>query len=83
MILGGDAIVSELGWVVPIVALIGVIGQWGVGAFYAGRMDERVHGLGREIRDIKIDQRGFEEKLSNHEGRIAHIEGRKGVEYGG
>ena len=74
--------IQELGWMVPIVAIVGVIGQWGIGAFYAGRMDERVHSQGREIRDVKISLGRQSERLDNHEGRIAHIEGRKGIPLG-
>ena len=64
-------------WIVPIgVALVGIVGQWGIGAFYAGRMDERVHLRGDEIRDEKIAQGRAAERLDNHEGRISHLEGR-------
>jgi hypothetical protein len=81
MIQASDAL-QQLNWVVPIVAIVGVVGQWGIGAFYAGRMDERVHGQGREIRDLKIEHAKHDVKLDNHEGRIAHIEGRRGIPLG-
>jgi hypothetical protein len=79
--MAGD-VMQQLDWVVPIVAIVGVVGQWGIGAFYAGRMDERVHSQGREIRDLKIEHAKHDVRLTNHEGRIAHIEGRRGIPLG-
>ena len=75
--------VSDLNWIVPIAALVGILGQWGVGAFYAGRMDERVRGQGFEIRELKDSKREADAKLVNHEGRISHLEGERGIPHGG
>lgn len=75
--------ISDLNWIVPIAAVLGIVGQWGVGAFYAGRMDERVRGQGFEIRDLKDKQRETDSTLVEHEGRISHIEGQKGFPRGG
>ena len=75
--------ISDLGWVVPVVAILGVLGQWMIGAFYAGRMDERVRGQGIEIRDLKKKTSKHDDTLVDHERRIAHWEGRKGISLGG
>jgi hypothetical protein len=72
----------DLSPAVPVAAILGIVGQWGIGAFYAGRMDERLRGHGYEIRDLKDKTKDHDTQLGNHERRISHIEGRKGIPLG-
>jgi hypothetical protein len=57
-----------LQWILAAVAVIGVLGQWGVGAYWAGRMAQRTETNSEEIADLKL-------KVSDHETRISHLEG--------
>ena len=53
--------------------------QWTIVAFAAGRLNQRVDDQGREIKELRGVQGQHSGQLTNHERRISHIEGSKGI----
>lgn len=54
-----------------------------VAAFVYGQLTQRQKDQGRELREVKDEQLEHRAQLLDHEGRISHIEGRKGMPHGG
>ncbi len=67
-------------WLEAILISLGVIGQWGVGAYYAGKLTQRVTEHGHDLLGLHEDVRELRGRVDNHEGRMSAMEGfNKGV----
>ena len=67
------------GWVQ---AGVTVLANLLVAAFVYGQLTQRQKDQGRELREVKDEQLEHRSQLLDHEGRISHIEGRKGIAHG-
>lgn len=68
---------NALLWIVPSIAVLGVIGQWGVGAFWVGRVVQRVDDHDRRFDETDVRLERADSKIDDHGRRIAWLEGRK------
>lgn len=70
---------ASLWWVLPAVALLGVVGQWGIGAYYAGRLTQKVDDQAGWLKRHDAELQNSAAQMLEHEGRIARVEGRLGI----